>query len=163
MGINVTLLRQASFLSMIIGVGIGLVSLIPIVGSLVFVLYFMLFSAGLIVYLKKNNILGEISVKEGAIFGAITGTVSFIGLYCSYLPIVLIISLINQNYNPLISNIVQYSFTSPLYLFALLFMLILFALLCGLMNCFGGGVVAYVYEVLANLQNDDNNGKFTLK
>lgn len=160
---NITLLRQASFLSIIIGVAVGLIALIPVIGSLVFVLYFLLFSAGLIVYLKKNNIIGNLTIKEGAIFGAVTGTATLAGFYCSYLPIILIISLINNKFNPLIAQLVQYGFTSPLYLFTLIFLLTLGALLCGLMNCFGGGVTAYVYEVLANLQNDDNNGKFTLK
>ncbi len=163
MGVNVTLLKQASFLSVIIGFGVGLISLIPVVGCLVFVLYFLLFSAGLIIYLKRNNILGEISVKEGAIFGAVTGTISFAGLYCSCLPIILIISLINQNYNPLISAFLKTGFTNPLALFGLLFLLLLGALLCGLMNCFGGGVIAYVYEVLKTLNEDNsNNNKFQL-
>ncbi len=161
MKLNVTFLKQISLFSAIIGLGVGLVTLIPFIGSLVFVLYFLLLSAGMIVYLKKNEILGELTVKEGAIFGAVIGTTSLIGFYCSFLPILLIISLINNNYNPLIANLVLYGFTSPLNLFTLIFLLFLGALLCGLMNCFGGGVTAYVYEILASL-NEDNNNKFTL-
>ncbi len=162
MKMNITLLKQVSLLSVMIGMVVGLVSIIPVVGSLVFVLYFMLFSASLIIYLKKNNILGEISIKEGAIFGAITGITSMIGLYCSYVPIALIISLLNNNYINPVATLVKYGFTSPLYLFTLLFLLLLAALLCGLMNSFGGGVTVYIYEVLANMQKEDNE-KFTLR
>ena len=118
-------------------------------------LYFLLLAAGMIVYLKKNNVIGDITVKEGGILGAVIGTTSLIGFYGSFLPLLLIISLINANYNPLIANLVLYGFTNPLNLFTLIFLLILGALLCGLMNSFAGGVTAYIYELLTTLQNED--------
>ncbi|MCR5265638.1 MAG: hypothetical protein K6E29_03485 [Cyanobacteria bacterium RUI128] len=155
MKINSAFLKQISLFSIIVGLCVGLLTLIPFIGGLVFVLYFLLISAGLIIYLKKNNVLGDITVKEGAIFGAVIGIASMFGFYGSFLPLLLVISLINANYNPLIANLVLYSFTNPLNLFTLVFLLILGALLCGLMNCFGGGVTAYIYELLANLQNEE--------
>lgn len=155
MKINAVFLKQISLFSVIVGLCVGLLTLIPFVGGLVFILYFLLLSAGMIVYLKKNDILGDITVKEGGILGAVIGTTSLIGFYGSFLPLLLIISLINANYNPLIANIILYGFTNPLNLFTLIFLLLLGALLCGLMNCFGGGVTAYIYELLANIQNDE--------
>ena len=156
MKIGAVFLKQVSLFSMLIGLGVGLVTLVPFIGSLVFVLYFLLIAAGMIVYLKKNDILGDITVKEGGILGAVIGTTSLIGFYGSFIPLLLIISLINSNYNPLIANLILYGFINPLNLFTLIFLLLLGALLCGLMNTFGGGVTAYVYELLANLQNEEN-------
>ena len=150
--INVNLIKQLSLFSIIIGVGVGLVSHIPFIGSLVFVFYFLLIAAGMIIYLKRQNILGDLTVKEGGILGAIIGTTSMLGVYCSYTPILLVIALINPNYNPLVANLILYGFANPLNLFALLFLLFLGALLCGLMNCFGGGATAYVYELLSNIE-----------
>ena len=156
MKINAVFLKQISLFSIIVGLGVGVITLIPFIGSLVFILYFLLLSAGMIVYLKKNNIIGDLTVKEGGILGAVIGTTSLLGFYSSFLPLLLIISLINHNYNPLIANLVLYGFTNPLNLFTLIFLLLLGALLCGLMNTFSGGVTAYVYELLGAIQNDEN-------
>ena len=156
MKINAVFLKQISIFSIIVGLGVGLVTLIPFIGSLVFILYFLLLAAGMLVYLKKNNIIGDITVKEGGILGAVIGATSLVGFYCSFLPLLLVISLINANYNPLIANLVLYGFTNPLNLFTLIFLLLLGALLCGLMNCFGGGVTAYIYELLATIQNEED-------
>ena len=155
MKINAVFIKQISLFSVLVGLGVGLITLIPFIGSLVFVLYFLLLAAGMIVYLKKNNVIGDITVKEGGILGAVIGTTSLIGFYGSFLPLLLIISLINANYNPLIANLVLYGFTNPLNLFTLIVLLILGALLCGLMNSFAGGVTAYIYELLTTLQNED--------
>lgn len=155
MKINAVFIKQISLFSVLVGLGVGLITLIPFIGSLVFILYFLLLAAGMIVYLKKNNILGDITVKEGGILGAVIGATSLFGFYVSFIPLLLIISLINANYNPLIANLVLYGFTNPLNLFTLIFLLILGSLLCGLMNSFAGGVTAYVYELLATIQNEE--------
>ena len=151
MKMSVELLKQISLFSIIIGLGVGLISHIPFIGSLVFVMYFLLIAGGLIIYFKRKNIIGAITVKEGGVLGAVIGMASMLGVYVSYTPILLIIALINPNYNPLVANLILYGFMSPLNFFALIFLLFLGCLLCGLMNCFGGGAIAYVYEFLANL------------
>lgn len=158
MKINTTFLKQVSILSILIGLIVGLITMIPFIGNLVFVLYFLALSSGLIVYLKKNNIIGEISVKEGSILGAVIGFTSMLGFYCSFIPIFVIISLITHNF---LGAFIVDGFTNVLAFFTLVFLLFLLALLCSLMNGFAGGVTAYVYEFLANLQKEDN--KFTLK
>ena len=159
MKINALLLKQISIFSILIGLGVGLISVIPFIGNIVFVLYFLAIAGGIIVYLKKNNILGDITVKEGAVIGSIIGITSMLGFYCTFLPIFVIIALFTHNF---LGSFILDGFTNPLAFFTIIFLLFLLALLCGLMNAFAGGVTAYVYELLANLQKEENNEKFTL-
>ena len=160
MKLNVLLIKQISIFSILIGLGIGIISLIPFIGNIVFVLYFMALSGAVIVYLKKQNILGDISVKEGAVLGSVIGVTSMLGLYCTFIPLFIIISLFTHN---MLGTFLLNGFTNPLSFFTLIFLLLLMALLGGLMNGFTGGVTAYVYEVLANIQEEEaKDNKFTL-
>jgi hypothetical protein len=158
MKINTTFLKQMSLFSIMIGLGVGLLSSLPFIGAFIFILYFITFAGCLIVYLKKNNILGEITVKEGAIMGAIMGITSFAGFCVSFMPIAIIKGFLVNNF---LGNIIINGFTNPLMFVTLLFFVVLCALLSALMNSFAGGVTAYIYEVLKNLNEEDNN-KFTL-
>ena len=159
MKINTTLLKQMSLFSIMLGLGIGLITSIPIIGSFVFILYFLTFAGCLIVYLKRNNIIGELTVKEGAILGAVIGLTSFLGFCVTFMPITIIKGFVVNNF---LGNIIINGFTNPLMFVTLLFFIVLCSLLSALMNCFSGGVTAYIYEVLKTL-NEENNEKFTLK
>ena len=154
MKVNLQLLRQMGLLSAIIGLLVGLISNIPFIGNLVFVLYFIGLSAGLIIYLKRINILGTITVKEGGVVGAIIGATSFMGFCVAYLPIRIIIGFISDNF---ISSIITSGFTNFPMFFTLVFLLIMMALLCALMNAFAGGVTAYIYELLEEYKKDNSS------
>lgn len=158
MKINTMFLKQMSIFSIMLGIGIGLITSIPFIGPFVFILYFLTFSAWMIVYLKKNNILGDISVKEGGIMGAVIGITSFLGFCVSFLPICIIKGFVVNNF---LGTIIINGFSNSLMFITLIFFIVLCALLSSLMNCFSGGVTAYVYEVLKTL-NDENKNKFSL-
>lgn len=151
---NLLLLKQIGLFSVLIGLIIGIITPIPIIGPFVFTIYFLALSAGIIIYLKKNNILGEISVKEGGIIGAVIGFTSFIALACVFIPISALCGFIFHDF---LGKFIADCFTGGLTFVLLVFLLLLFALLCALMNGFTGAVTAYVYEVLAELQNEENN------
>ena len=142
MKINTMFLKQMSIFSIMLGIGIGLAASIPFIGSFVFVLYFLTFSAWLIVYLKKHNIIGELTVKEGGIIGAVMGLTSFLGFCVSFLPICIIKGFVVGNF---LGNIIINGFTNPLMFITLIFFIVLCSFLSALMNCFSGGVTAYVY------------------
>jgi len=152
MKVNLTLLRQIGFLSIIIGLIVGVISNIPFIGNFVFVLYFIGLSAGMIIYLKRINVLGNITVKEGGTIGAIIGATSFAGFCVAYLPIRIIIGFISDNF---ISSIITSGFTNFPMFFTLVFLLLLMALLCALMNTFAGGVTAYIYELLEEYKKEN--------
>lgn len=160
MKVNIDFLRRISVLSVIVGLIVGLVSNIPFIGNLVFVIYFLMLSAGMIVYLKKINVLGDITVKEGGVIGAIIGGTSFVGFCVAYLPIRIIIGFITGNF---ISSIITNGFTNFPMFFTLIFLLFLMGLLCALMNCFSGGVTAYIYTLLEEYKKDNNDFSSRLK
>jgi hypothetical protein len=162
---NTLLLKQISLFSALIGLIVGLLSLIPFINGIVFPLYFLVLSAGIIIYLKKNNILGNISIKEGAIIGGVIGVTSFIAFCCVYIPLIIVVHFIqgmmHVQFSNWIGNIIVSCFSSGLAVFTLIFLLVFMAFLCGLMNAFSGAVTAYIYEILGELQKEDNN-KFQL-
>ncbi|MCM1265148.1 MAG: hypothetical protein NC200_03025 [Candidatus Gastranaerophilales bacterium] len=151
---NILLLKQIGLFSVLIGLIIGAITPIPIIGPFVFTMYFLALSAGIIIYLKKNNILGDITVKEGGIIGAVIGFTSFIALACVFIPISALCGFIFHDF---LGRFIADCFTGGLTFVLLIFLLFLFALLCALMNGFTGAVTAYVYEVLAELQKEENN------
>lgn len=150
---NITLLKQISLLSVIIGAGVGLLSNLPFIGYMIFTLYFLIFAACLIIYLKKNDILGDLTIKEGAVLGAIIGITSFAGFIVAFLPICIVKGFFVNNF---LGTILADGFSNPLMFFTLIFMLVLVALLSGLMNGFSGGVTAYIYQLLAEYTKGQN-------
>ena len=83
---NILLLKQIALFSALIGGAIGIITLIPFIGTLAFLTLILFLSAIIIVYLKKNNLIGIIDMKEGAIIGAVIGFSAFVAF--SILPLV---------------------------------------------------------------------------
>ena len=113
--------------------------------------------------MKRNNMIGIFDLREGSIFGAVVGFVSFIAFSVVFVPLDIILSLLTKGFHALLSFIpVHTSFL--LYFFnnfggfIVLIMLIIFVgLLSALMNAFTGLVTAYVYEVLSGIKKEENN------
>ena len=156
---NVLLLKQIGLFSVLIGIIVALLTLVPFIGQFVFTIYFIMLSTGIIIYLKRNNILGNITVKEGGIIGAVIGFSSFVAFSCVYIPLSALIGLIVNSW---MSNIIAGCFQSVLTFTLLIFLLLFTGFLCALMNGFSGAVTAYIYEVLAGMKQDEQQ-KFELK
>lgn len=113
--------------------------------------------------MKRNNMIGIFDLREGSIFGAVVGFVSFIAFSVVFVPLDIILSLLTKCFHALLSFIpVHTSFL--LYFFnnfggfIVLIMLIIFVgLLSALMNAFTGLVTAYVYEALSGIKKEENN------
>lgn len=91
MDINFTLYRQISVLSAFFGALLGLVTLIPFIGtfSMVFLICFI---APLVIWiLIKYGCLSLSSIKESIIVGAVAGFVSYLGFSAVYIPISVIL------------------------------------------------------------------------
>ena len=67
------------------GAILGLVTIIPYVSLLSFLVLILFLSAFIIAYLKQNDLIGIISIREGCIFGAVIGFISFIAFSASSL------------------------------------------------------------------------------
>ena len=153
---NIVLIKQLALLSAIAGAGLGFITLIPFLGFFSFFVAFVLLAAIMIWYMKRNDLIGVLSIQEGAIYGAIIGIVSFTAYLVVLAPIAALIGLIFKGYSLgffgyLFNNIGSFFFsTIPLALFAIL--------MSGLFNGFAGMVTAWVYQLITGIkkENDEN-------
>ena len=91
MNFNYILLRQICVLSIFFGALLGLVTLIPYLGTFSFI-FFICFMAPLVIWiLVKYDCLSLTSVKDSVITGAITGFVSYMGFSIIYVPVSVIL------------------------------------------------------------------------
>ena len=163
MNINILLLKQIAILSAIAGGALAVVSILPYINVFSFTILMLFLSGGVLYYMKRNNMIGIFDLREGSIFGAVVGFVSFIAFSVVFVPLDIILSLLTKGFHALLSFIpVHTSFL--LYFFnnfggfIVLIMLIIFVgLLSALMNAFTGLVTAYVYEALSGIKKEENN------
>lgn len=157
---NQLLIKQTAILSAILGGFLGVLTLIPIVRNFSFLILLVCASAVVLVYMKKNNLIGIIDIKEGAIIGAVIGFVSFIAFSIAYIPLVSIIGLIFKGtYNAYI-----FAMFKMLPFFVTVILVIFIAMLSALMNAFTGLATAYVYEILSGFKKEENeNVEFEIK
>lgn len=151
---NLVLLKQIAILSAIAGAALGLITLIPYLGYISFLCAFVFLSVILIVYLKRNELIGIINMQEGAIYGAVIGFVSFTAFLIVLTPLAATLGTIIKTYPLgffvyLFNNIGSFFFaTIPLGLFAVL--------MSALFNGFTGMVTAWVYELITGLKKENN-------
>lgn len=150
---NPLIVKQSSILSAILGGILGVLTLIPFVRNFSFLLLILCISAVIIIYMKKNDLIGIIDVKEGAILGAIIGFVSFIAFSIVFVPLVSLVGLIFKGY---------YTFGITYMLrisgfFVLIMLVIFLGILSALMNAFSGMVTAYMYEVLSGVKKEEKS------
>lgn len=148
---NPLIIKQTSILSAILGGILGVLTLIPFVRNFTFLILMLALAAVVIVYMKKNDLIGIIDSREGAILGAIIGFVSFIAFSIVYVPLVAIVGFIFKGY---------YTFGITMLLkvsgfFVLVVIMLFLAILSALMNAFAGLVTAYVYEALTGIRKEE--------
>ncbi|MBE7702508.1 MAG: hypothetical protein E7Z89_00500 [Cyanobacteria bacterium SIG28] len=153
---NLLLIKQLAIISAIAGVIIGLITVIPYVSLVSFLILLTCVSVFVLVYLKQNDLIGIISIKEGCIFGAIIGFVSFLTFSIIYAPISSILGTLISAYpqKHFIYFVTDFG-TFVITVFILLFM----AGLSALFNGFSGLVTAYLYEIFTGIkkETDENN------
>jgi len=152
---NQLIIKQAAILSAILGGIIGVLTLVPFVRNFSFMILILCISAVIIVYMKRNELIGIIDVKEGAILGAIIGFISFIAFSIVFVPLVSFVGFILGLF-----KIEYYTFGIKYFLvpsgfFVLIILVIFLGILSALMNAFAGLVTAYVYEVLSGMKKEE--------
>lgn len=141
MEIKQLLLKQMAILSAILGLVLGVLTIIPFIGQFAFFTLIVLTTPIVIIYMKKMEMIGFLDFKQGAMYGAIIGFVAFIAFALSFMPLAAIIALINKSSQFLwVTLLIKAGFFVPI-------MLIFFvALLGALMNAFSGLVTMYIYN-----------------
>ena len=159
---NILLLKQVALFSALIGGAIGVITLIPFVGTLSFLTLILFLSAIIIVYLKKHDLIGIIDMKEGAILGAVIGFASFITFFIVFAPLSILIGFIAKGYY--VGHLLRIFFENFGGFFVMIMLLFFLALISALMNAFSGLTTAYVYELLSGLKKVENeNIDFEIK
>jgi hypothetical protein len=153
---NLLLLKQISIISLFAGAFLGLITAIPYLGFISFIIAFFGLSAFVLIYLKKNDLIGIISMQEGAQFGAIIGFVSFIAFLVILVPVCSVLGLIFKGYS---LGLFRYFFASVGYFVLFIFLGIFVAFISALMNGFTGAVTVYVEQMITgmNKENAQNN------
>ena len=160
---NLLLLKQLSILSAFAGVILGLITIVPYVSFLSFMILILCLSAFVLAYLKHTDLIGIISVREGCIFGAVIGFVSFIAFSVVYAPISMLLGWLIPSYTQGFLRFFMGSFGSFV---VMILLMILMAGISALFNGFAGLVTAYVYELITGIKKENNqntNVDFAIK
>jgi len=169
MNINILLLKQISIISALCGAALGVISIIPYINVFSFTLLMVCLSSVVLVYMKQKNLIGIIDLREGSIFGAVIGFVSFIAFSVVFIPLDIVLGLLTKGLHALLSFIpVHTSFLIYFFNnfggFIVLIMLIIFVgLLSALVNAFAGLITAYFYEALTGVKKETNNENFDME
>lgn len=155
---NNILLKQMALLSLIFGAALGVISVIPIIGTLAFMTLMFLSATFVILKLKKSDFLGKLTTRDGTLYGALVGFVACWGFCATMVPLASLISFINHMF---FHKLLWYSsisiwFTNGIGGIFVLVMIIMFvALLSALMNSFGGLVTTYFGDQILNKEESD--------
>lgn len=152
---NEIILKQIAILSAIAGGALGALSLIPYVNIFTLTILFLCVAAFVLVYMKRENLIGIFDLREGAIFGSIVGFVSFVAASVVYIPIDLLLGIIPL---PILQShfFLKYFFNSFGGILVLLMLVFFAALISALMNAFAGLATSYVYEILTGFKKEEN-------
>ena len=160
---NLIILKQLAILSAFAGIALGLITIIPYVSFISFMILLLFLSAFIIAYLKQNDLIGIINIREGCIYGAVIGFVSFIAFSVVYAPISMLIGWLIPSYTQGFLRFFLNSFGS---IIVMLLLMILMAGISALFNGFTGLVTAWVYELITGQKkeyNQNNSIDFEIK
>lgn len=138
---NKIFLKKLLMLSGIMGLILGVITIIPFICNFSFFALMILAAPILFVYMKKLNMLGYVEPKQGALYGGIIGFVSFVGFSISFVPLATIIGLIYKG-----SYYLGVSLLFRSGIFVTIMMVLFVAILSALMNAFSGLVAMYIYN-----------------
>ena len=150
---NLLLLKQLSILSAFAGAILGFITIIPYVSFISFMLLILCLSAFVLAYLKQNELIGIISVREGCIFGAVIGFVSFLAFAVVFTPISMLLGWLIPSYTQGFMRFFLVSFGSFI---VMIFLIIFMGGISALFNAFSGLVTAYVYELITGVKKENN-------
>jgi hypothetical protein len=160
---NLLLLKQLSILSAFAVAILGFITIIPYVSMLSFLILILCLSAFVLVYLKQNDLIGIISIREGCIFGAVIGFISFLAFSIIYTPISMLLGWLIPAYT---QGFLRFFMTSFGSFVVMVLLVILMAGISALFNGFTGLITAYIYELITGIkkeQNENNSVDFTIE
>lgn len=149
---NKIFLKNLLSLSAILGLILGIITIIPIISGLSFFVLMALASPILFIYLKKLQLIKYLTPQEGAIYGSFIGFASFLGFSVSFIPLATIIGYL---YKGSFYLGIKMLFESGIFL--TITMVIFVAILAALMNAFSGLVTMYIYNQIEEKPEEHTN------
>lgn len=141
MNINKLLIKQMATLSGVLGLILGVLTIIPFICNFSFFALIVLAAPIILFYMKKLDMIGILDVKQGAMYGAIVGFISFLAFSVSFVPLATVVGLLYKGSFYLgVSLLVRSGF------FVIVMMVFFVAILAALMNAFSGLVTIYIYN-----------------
>ena len=157
---NLLLLKQLSILGAFVGGIFGLFALFTPLTLFMIILSFGLPAVIILVYMKNNNLIGIMNTRDGAIWGAVIGVVTFIAQFVVFAPLSILVSVLfslfaKQTYVAGFLRMIPFDFGS---IFVLVMCVLFLSGISALFNGFFGAVTAYVYEMITGIKkgNDEN-------
>ncbi len=136
-------LKRLLTLAGIMGLILGVLTIIPFICNFTFFAIMILAAPIMYIYMKKLNLLGYLEPKQGAIYGAIIGFISFLGFSVSFVPLATIIGFLYKG-----SFYLGVSLLFRSGIFVTIMMVLFVAILSALMNAFSGMITVYIYNQL---------------
>lgn len=150
MPVKQLLFKQMGMLSGILGLVLGVLTIIPFICNFSFFALFVLAAPIVLVYMKKVEMIGILDIRQGAMYGAIIGFISFLGFAISFIPLATIIgSIYKASFYLGVSLLFRSGF------FVLIMMIFFVAILAALMNAFSGLVTMYIYNQIEQKPEED--------
>lgn len=141
MDINKLLIKQMATLSGVLGLVLGVLTIIPFICNFSFFALIVLAAPIILFYMKKLDMIGILDIKQGAMYGGIVGFVSFLAFSVSFVPLATLIGFLYKgSYYLGVSLLVRSGF------FVMIMMVFFVAILAALMNAFSGLVTIYIYN-----------------
>ena len=134
------ILKVLVLISLISGAIMGLIALIPFLSFAVLCILMLIMAPFIIIYFKNLNLIEELDIEKGILYGGISGFIAFIGFSITFFPIAFIIDLIFKTETFLWVSVIFKSFTF------LIGMVVFTGLLSALLNMFTGFLTAYIYQ-----------------
>ena len=148
---NKVFLKNLLSLSAILGLLLGIITIIPFISGLAFFILMIFAAPVLYIYLKRLQLIGYMTPQEGAIYGAFIGFTSFLGFSVSFIPLATIIGFL---YKGSFYLGIKMLFESGIFL--TLTMVIFVAILSALMNAFSGLVTMYIYNQIEEKPKEEH-------
>ena len=150
---NLLLLKQISILSAIAGIALGLITVIPFINLFSFMVLMLCLSVFILFYMRKNELIGSINLREGCLIGAVIGFVSFMAFSVVYIPITMLLGWLIPSYSQGWIRFFMGGFGTFI---VMLFLVLFVAGLSALFNGFSGLVYVYITELITGIKKENN-------
>ncbi len=129
-----------SIISIISGAILGVFSIIPLLTFSIIILLMFIMAPFIIIYFKNLNLIKEIEIEKGIIYGAIAGFTGCIGYSLLFFPLAFILDLIFKIQSFIWVKVICQNF---IFLIGTIFFT---AILSAILNAFTGFLTAYLFQ-----------------